>query len=278
VTRLSCSPQIFGKVACRVHQDAGYRRLQVKTQLLWLTLLSMEEAQSGPPGLMHVSDFTVLDNLSHHTLEELRECKAELQAAGMLRCDERLRIWWRVKSVRADYNSPANFNVSISWARKLATFDRCQVMVDYCAAIIAESQKWDALCRSWFLWTLKSVGIDPAEFNAAAPAEAPPKKGSERVLPFRAKAALEFIAAESAGRFLATNPGRQAIEIERVIKVHPTRADWEEVGRHLAAGGESYADVLDSRWVTRRNFDAALARARARSEANLAFSDGYQDE
>lgn len=289
--RLSHSPQMFGKVACRVHHDGGYRKLSERAQHLWLTLLTIQEAQFGPPGIFRASDSTVLDNLSHFTREDLDEYRAELQAAGMLRHDQEERIWWRVHSVRAEYNTPDNRHVAVSWAKKLGAFDRCAILDDYLGAILGESRKWVAAAREAFIDALRSVGIDTdtltgepppepqREFALEAPAPKPGNGAKAKVLPFRAQEALSIIEDAAGGRFVASNPGRQAVEIERVIKDHPDRADFEEVGRYLAAGGEKYADVLDSRWVTRRNFDAALGRARAQSGGNgTGNSDGYKDD
>ena len=89
------------------------------------------------------------------------------------------------------------------------------------------------------------------------------KKPDHEPLPFRADAALALIASTAGDRFLPTNPGGGAIAIERVIRTYSDRGTWELVGAFLAAGGEQFAGILDSRWVTLRNFAAAVARAKA---------------
>jgi len=285
----------YGKVACRIWEDDAFRKLSDQGQLLVILLLTAKEVQGGPPGLWCASDFTVLDKLSNFDIEALRNQRRAVIDAGMLRHDAEHRLWWVVKAVRVKYNRPDNQGVASGWARKLADFERCSMLDDYLRAILSESHQWPESSkdhpREMFLAKLRDVGIDPDAYDSEtsapqgelaleAPAPAPkPGNGAKasraKVLPFRAQEALDLIAAASGGRFVASNPGRQAIEIERVIKEHPDRSTFEELGHYLAAGGENYADVLDSRWVTRRNFDAALGRARARGAAN---SDGYQDE
>lgn len=282
------SQLLYAKVARRIHSDHKFRALKPKAQHAWLILLTSEH-QNGLPGFWRASEAMILDEWPY-SLGEWRVARAELEAAGMLRIDDGERLIWIINAVRAEYNQPDNPNITKSWARKAAQFERCPLFLDYLAALLAETMHWSAPRRAEFLETLQAVGIDPETLPALPPApgqqqalalrEPRPKRLEvpKAKLPFRAKEALEIIAAAAPGRFLATNPGKGAIEIEKVIKEHPDRTEWEELGKYLAAGGESYAAELDSRWVTRRNFDAALARARARSGANLAFSDGYQDE
>jgi hypothetical protein len=281
------SQVLYAKVARRINGDKRVRALKRDTRLAWRTLLTSDH-QNGLPGFWTASEAMILDELVDYSPEEWREARAELETAGMLRIDDTERLVWLVKALKSEYNAPDNPNIARSWARKLAQFERCPLFVEYLGALLAETMNWPAPRRAEFLETLQAVGIDPEALPApplvagqqqalALPAPKRPEapKAPKAKLPFRAQEALEIIAAAAPGRFLATNPGKGAIEIEKVIKEHPDRAEWEELGRYLAAGGESYATELDSRWVTRRNFDAALARARARGAAN---SDGYQDE
>ena len=270
------SQVLYAKVARRINGDKRVRALKRDTRLAWRTLLTSDH-QNGLPGFWTASEAMILDELVDYSPEEWRGARAELETAGMLRIDDTERLVWLVKALKSEYNAPDNPNIARSWARKLAQFERGALFLEYLRALLTESMEWQRGVREAFVETLRSVGIEPdalaagaligpqQEFALESPAEKPVKAG--KVLPFRAQEALEIIAAAAPGRFLATNPGKGAIEIEKVIKEHPDRAEWEELGSYLAAGGESYATELDSRWVTRRNFDAALARARARQSA-----------
>lgn len=308
---------LYAKIARRVHQDRVYRGLSRNARLAWLTLLSSDH-HHGLPGLWRASDAMIRDELADYSEQEWANAKAELVAAGMLRVDDGERLVWLVRAVRPEYNAPDNPKVAQSWGRKLAQFDRGELVLEYLRALLEASQMWPRGTREAFLHSLTNCGIDfahldtvsipyakgidtisnqvpkssyasasayvvpnsdtschsirseisPAPGGADAPEAKTPGKPKEPKprLPFRAAEALRIIAVASKGRFVDSNPGGQAVEIEKVIREYPDRNDWARVGAHLAAGGESYAkDVLDSRWVTRRNFSAALERARAKT-------------
>ena len=156
------SPLQYAKVACKVHQDPEFRRLPRDTRLLWMTLLTTEHAQNNPPGLWRASDLMMLDDLADFTQEELDKHRRVLEKAGMLQYDAECRIWWRVKSVRAEYNTPDTWQAAVSWARKLAGFERCPLIVEYILAIVSQVDRWPKRAREAFVPALQSCGVDPA--------------------------------------------------------------------------------------------------------------------
>lgn len=274
------SPHIYGKVACRVHRDEVFRALPRDARLLWLTLLTSEIAVTGPPGLWCAGDVVMLDELADFTPAELAKYRDKLIEAGMLRHEGRL--WWRLNSVRAEYNTPDNWQAAVSWARKIASFERGPLIAAYLRRILAEAERWPDRCREAFVSTLRECGADldtvteryanrtgtvsvpPAGAGAGAGAYSDPQclngstpadaggggKRDRRKKGISVDTVLHEVerVAPSAYVYSPANKG-QSIALTRLIGKHPDLGQWTLLGQYLAAarsgrGGEPLGTPL----------------------------------
>ena len=92
------------------------------------------------------------------------------------------------------------------------------------------------------------------------------KAREENPPPFDIGAAFEAIASAAKGRFAPGTarewtPGRR-IAVSLLIRTYPTLAEWECLGRWLAAGGEAYRGVLGPAWAASSACTNAMALAR----------------
>jgi hypothetical protein len=101
----------------------------------------------------------------------------------------------------------------------------------------------------------------------------PPTPTVDDRLPLKAGEPLRVLAATSDGRIKpveARDVSRgQAIALIAAIKRYPLRAEWERLGRWLAAGGLAYRADLGASWAASAALGDAMAAARAWDGASL---------
>ena len=97
------------------------------------------------------------------------------------------------------------------------------------------------------------------------------KAREENPPPFAIGAAFEAIASTAGGRFA---PGLEAdwgggirISVAKLIRAYPTLAEWQRLGRWLAAGGDAFRKVLGPSWAASTACADAMARSREWSAA-----------
>lgn len=287
----------YRKIDTRIWNDEKFRGFSDNGKLAFMFLLTHPAMTclGAMRGTMHG-----LAAELGWTPDAMRDAMADAILAGMVEVDEKasfvaLRNWLR-------YNKPEGPNsIKGGWIEALdlipecpgkkAVIARCNAYLDNMSTAMQKAvEDWK---KGWIMASGMASGMPwsmPCRIPEPEPEPeqeqekdkdppVPPTGGPVSVhttrdttvpvaakkptLPFRAAEALKIIASASHGRFHDTNPGGQAVAIESWIKQHPDRNVFALIGAYIAAGGESFAgDVMDSRWATPRNLDAALMRAK----------------
>ena len=86
-------------------------------------------------------------------------------------------------------------------------------------------------------------------------------------LPFTVADAFAVLARASNGRFIPGNreawkPGVM-VNVQKHIRTHPNIAEWERLGRWLAAGGDAFRKDFSFAWAAGNGLLDAMARAAA---------------
>jgi hypothetical protein len=276
----------FRKTELRMWADARFRALTPpapNARDLWIALI-IGECTTQIPGIVVATPSRLYDSLGWGAPELREACEralAEVLLKMPVQADTRAGLLWLPNGPK--YNRPQNPNVIKGWRETWALIPECDLKRVALAGLVGYAKAWGhAYSAALGMITDSTPGNtrdQEQEQEAGAGREDhegqgalfPPRAAGTTAskLAFRAAEALQLVADASSGRFQATNPGGQAVEIERVIREHADRAEWVLLGEYLGAGGEGYIEgVIDSRWLTRRNFEAALARARDWSGRN----------
>lgn len=279
----------YRKIDTRIWNDERFREFSDNGKLAFMFLLTHPSMTCL--GAMRAT-FDGLAAELGWTPDAIRHAMSYAILAGMIEVDEKaafiaLRNWLK-------YNKPEGPNsIKGGWVEALDLIPECpgkkQVIARCCAYLASMSEAMQKAVLEWVKeWEMASGMPCPMPCRIPEPEPDPDPEQDPEVgdlpepggsgeqasrkrraqpaksgkLPFRAQEALHIIAVASRGRFKDTNPGGQAVDIEKFIKAHPDRNAYALIGAYIAGGGEKFAgEIMDSRWATQRNLDAALARA-----------------
>jgi hypothetical protein len=278
----------FRKAEMRMWADARFRSLtppRPNARDLWIALL-IGECTTQIPGIVVATPARLADSLgwgSPDMRDEYEKSLAEVLMKMPVQADCEAGLFWLPNGGR--YNKPQNPNVVIGWRETWALIPECNLKHVAAIALLKYGELWG---RSYYdalgiiLGLMNDTSRDQEqEAGAGAGAGAGittiaeaeragqlflptiPKNGAGKAIgmPFSVGDALRAMAESSHGRFLPTNPGRAAVHIQQLILTQPDIAAWRLIGEWLAAGGEQWKGLLDSRNLTDSNFFAWVERS-----------------